>query len=138
MTFYLLQAISRNLTAAEAESIASDYLNPDTPAMAAGSFTGYSRDEAIYNFTASQNVVTFTPTFSATVQERWLDVYRVSGYTESTLPGVTLNGTLLTPGVDYVSYVDASNQVAYVKLLKPLVPGTPTAGELHAGPITIG
>jgi len=62
----------------------------------------------------------------------------VTNYTASTLPGVTLNGAVLTPGVDYVSYVDQVSHAAYVKLLKPLVSGAPAAGQLRAGPITIG
>jgi hypothetical protein len=137
-TFYVLQAISRNLTAGEVQSIAADYLNPDTPSMGVGASNGFSYDEGLYSFTASNNIVTFNPGFSSTVQERWLDIYKVTNYTASNLPGVTLNGTLLTPGVDYVSYVDQGAHVAYVKLLKPLVPGTPAAGQLRAGPITIG
>jgi len=62
----------------------------------------------------------------------------VTNYSASNLPGVTLNGAALAPGVEYVSYVDQVNHVAYVKLLKPLVPGAPAAGQLRAGPITIG
>jgi hypothetical protein len=137
LTFYVLQAISRNLTAAQARSIAADYLNPDSPAMGVGASNGFSYEEGLYSFTASSNVVTFTPGFTSTVQQRWLDIYKVTNYTAANLSGVTLNGVALTPGVDYVSYVDQANRVAYVKLLKPLVPGVPAAGQLRAGPITI-
>jgi len=138
MSFYVLQAISRNLTGAQAQSIAADYLNPDPPSMGVGTFNGFNYSEGLYSFTASNNVVTFTPSFSQVVRERWLDVYKATNYTGPSLPGVTINGVLLTPGVDYVSYVDQANAVAYVKLLKPLVPGAPAAGELQSGPITIG
>jgi PKD repeat protein len=137
-SFYVLQAISRNLTAGEAQSVAADYLNPDSPAMSVGASNGFSYNEGLYSFTASSNLVTFTPGFSSTVQERWLDIYKVTNYSASNLPGVTLNGAALAPGVEYVSYVDQVNHVAYVKLLKPLVPGAPAAGQLRAGPITIG
>ncbi len=138
VSFYVLQAIARNLTAGEVQSIAADYLNPDSPSMGVGAFTGFNYNEGLYSFSASNNLVTFTPGFSSTAQERWLDIYKVTNYTAPNLSGVTLNGTVLTPGVDYVFYVDQANHVAYVKLLKPLVPGSPAAGQLRAGPITIG
>jgi hypothetical protein len=137
-TFYVLQAITRNLTAGQAETIAADYLSPDAPSMGLGTFGGFSYDEGLYTFTANNNVTTFTPTFSSTVQERWLDIYKVTGYTSTANPSVTLNDAPLASGIDYVSYVDTANQVAYVKLLKPLVPGSPASGQLQSGPITIG
>jgi hypothetical protein len=137
-TFYVLQAISRNLSAGQAATIAADYLNPDAPNMGLGTFGGFSYDEGLYTFTANGNVTTFTPTFSSSVQERWLDIYKVTGFTSTASPSVTLNGVPLTSGIDFVSYVDPAGQVAYVKLMKPLVPGAPAAGQLQSGPITIG
>ncbi len=137
ITFYLLQAISRNLTSAQAESIAADYLNPDSPTMTTGSFGGFSADQGLYTFTASGGAVTFVPTFSSTVQERWLDIYAVDGYTSSSMPSVSIGGSALTLGVQYLAAVDTSDHVAYVKLMEPLVPGSPGAGQLQAGPITI-
>ena len=130
ITFYLLQAISRNLTSAQAESIAADYLNPDSPTMTTGSFGGFSADQGLYTFTASGGAVTFVPTFSSTVQERWLDIYAVDGYTSSSMPSVSIGGSALTLGVQYLAAVDTSDHVAYVKLMEPLVPGSPGAGQL--------
>jgi PKD repeat protein len=138
VTFYLLQTITRNLTSAQAESIAADYLNPDSPTMTTGSFDGFSEEQGLYTFTGSANTVTFTPTFSSTVQERWLDIYAVDGYTSTSLPTVSIGGTALTEGTQYVAAVDTTDHVAYVKLLEPLVPGTPATGQLQSGPITIG
>jgi PKD repeat protein len=138
ITFYLLQTVTRNLTSAQAESIAADYLNPDTPTMTTGSFDGFSDEQGLYTFTGSGNTVTFTPTFSSTVQERWLDVYAVDGYTSTSLPTVSIGGITLTEGTQYIAAVDTTNHVAYVKLMEPLVPGTPRAGQIQSGPITIG
>jgi hypothetical protein len=137
-TFFVLQAIARNLNAAQAQSIAADYLNADAPSIGMGTFAGFSYEDGSYTFAANGNVTTFTPTFSSNVQERWLGIYRVTGYTSGASPSVTLNGVPLTSGIDYLSYVDTGAQVAYVKLMKPLVPGTATAGQLQSGPITIG
>jgi len=137
ITFYLLQAITRNLTAAEAASIAADYLNPDTPVMTTGTFAGFSLNEGLYSFAASGNQVTFAPSFSSTVTERWLDIYKVTGYTVSAPPTVSVNGLPLTPGAQYVTAVDTANHVAYVKLLQPLVPGAAGSGQIQSGPITI-
>jgi PKD repeat protein len=137
ITFYLLQTITRNLTSAQAESIAADYLNPDSPTMTTGSFDGFSEEQGLYTFTGSSNTVTFTPTFSTTVQERWLDIYAVDGYTSTSLPTVSIGGTALTAGTQYVAAVDTTDHVAYVKLLEPLVPGTPGTGQLKSGAITI-
>jgi hypothetical protein len=50
---------------------------------------------------------------------------------------VTLNGVQLRAGVDFISMVDTATNVAYVKLMKPLVPGSPGTSQLEAGPITI-
>jgi PKD repeat protein len=138
ITFYLLQTVTRNLTSAQAESIAADYLNPDTPTMTTGSFDGFSEEQGLYTFTGSGNTVTFTPTFSSTVQERWLDVYAVDGYTSTSLPTVSIGGVTLTEGTQYIAAVDTTNHVAYVKLMEPLVPGTPGTGQIQSGPITIG
>lgn len=138
ITFYLLQTISRNLTSTQAESIAADYLNPDTPTMTTGSFDGFSEEQGLYTFTGSGNIVTFTPTFSSTVPERWLDVYAVDGYSSTSLPTVSIGGVTLTEGTQYIAAVDTTNHVAYVKLMEPLVPGTPGSGQLKSGPITIG
>lgn len=137
ITFYLLQTISRNLTSAQAESIAADYLNPDAPTMTTGSFDGFSEGQGLYTFTGSGNTVTFTPTFSSTVQERWLDVYAVDGYTSTSLPTVSIGGVTLTEGTQYIAAVDTTDHVAYVKLMEPLVPGAPGTGQLQSGPITI-
>jgi len=137
ITFYLLQAISRNLTAAQAESIAADYLNPDSPSMTTGAFDGFNREQGLYTFTASANTVTFTPTFSSTVPERWLDIYAIDGYTSSSMPAVSIGGVALTLGVQYLAAVDTVDHVAYVKLMEPLVPGTPGAGQIQSGSITI-
>jgi PKD repeat protein len=138
ITFYLLQTVTRNLTSAQAESIAADYLNPDTPTMTTGRFDGFSEEQGLYTFTGSGNTVTFTPTFSSTVQERWLDVYAVDGYTSTSLPTVSIGGVTLTEGTQYIAAVDTTDHVAYVKLMEPLVPGTPGTGQIQSGPITIG
>jgi hypothetical protein len=136
-SFYMLQAIGRNLTPPEAASIAADFLNPDVPSMTIGEFHGFDLTQGLYQFSAVANRVTFTPTFSGSVQERWLDIYEVSGYTAGHLPTVMLNGVALTAGVDFVSMVDTATGVAYVKLMKPLVPGSPGPGQLASGSITI-
>ena len=137
ISFYVLQAIGRNLTPAEAAGIAADFLNPDVPSMTTGEFQGFGLGQGLYQFAAADNQVTFTPTFSGSVQERWLEIYEVNGYTAAQLPTVTLNGVQLRPGVDFISMVDTATGVAYVKLMKPLVPGSPGTGQLRSGPITI-
>jgi hypothetical protein len=105
--------------------------------MTTGQFQGFNLGQGLYQFAATGNQVTFTPTFSGAVQERWLDIYEVNGYTAGQLPTVTLNGVQLRAGVDFISMVDTATNVAYVKLMKPLVPGSPGTGQLEAGPITI-
>jgi hypothetical protein len=137
ISFYMLQAIGRNLTPAEAAGIAADFLNPDVPSMTTGQFQGFNLGQGLYQFAAAGNRVTFTPTFSGSVQERWLEIYEVNEYTAGQLPTVTLNGVQLRPGIDFISTVDTATDVAYVKLMKPLVPGSPGTGQLGSGPITI-
>jgi PKD repeat protein len=137
ISFYMLQAIDRNLSAQEAAAIAADFLNPDTPSMTTGVFQGFNLAQGLYQFAAADNQVTFTPTFSAAVQERWLAIYEVNGYTADQLPTVTLGGVPLRPGIDFVATVDTATDVAYVKLMEPLVPGSPGTGQLESGQITI-
>jgi len=62
----------------------------------------------------------------------------VDGYSSTSLPTVSIGGVTLTEGTQYIAAVDTTNHVAYVKLMEPLVPGTPGSGQLKSGPITIG
>ena len=127
-TWYQLLVYRKGLTAAEAASIAADYLNPDT---------GWNDDEACYVIAApASNNASFTPSFPTNVTKRWLNHYKLTSYTGTSAPVVALAGTLLTRGIDYVSAVDTSAQVAYVVLLKGIVSSGAGATELNTGTLT--
>lgn len=136
-TWYQLQAFRRGLTNAEAASIAADYVTPDAGTIVsvgtpAGTFA--DPDEACYVLAVNGgNAAALTHTIAGNVTKRWLCAYKLTSYTSSQPPAVTLGGSGLAAGVDYVSAVDTSAQVAYVKLLKGLVASGAGATELNNG-----
>jgi hypothetical protein len=137
LTLYSLQALRRGLTAAEADSIAADYLGPAAPAMASGTAQGFSYDEGAYRLSSATGT---DVSFSLALGQggrRWLDVFGVSGWHGSTSPAVSVGGVPLVAGTDYVTTVDTANGVAYVKLMRPLVAQASGPGELTNGQIVI-
>ena len=137
LTFYALQVLRRGLTAAEADSIAADYLNPAAPAMASGTSQGFSYDQGAYQLTSTTGTsVGFTLPLGPGGR-RWLDVFAVSGWRGSAVPSVAVGGVPLTAGIDYVTTVDTSSDVAYVKLMRPLVAQAAGPTELTNGQIDI-
>ncbi len=137
-TFYYLQVLDKNLTSGDAISIAADYLNPDTSGiMTTGSMSSFSYDEAAYQMTASGNEVLFTPTITGNVTERWINIYKIANYTSLVDPTVKIGSTSLTKNTDYLTYVDTGNQIAYVKLMKPLVASGASASQFNNGAIDI-
>lgn len=138
MTLYYLEAMRRSYATGEASSMAADYLNPDgAGAFTTGTFSSYSLDEGAYVVAAASNKVVVTHTFPTNVAKRWLPSYKITSYTASGSPKVNLAGTNLVWGTDYISVVDTSNQIAYVKLLKVLVASGAGAGQLNNGALTI-
>jgi hypothetical protein len=137
ISMYVLQALRRDLTASEVASIAADYLNPGIPAMIQGAFLGFDRNEGVYQIEAGGGAtVSFTPSVSAAVPTRWLNIYRITGWSGSAPTTVSVGGTTLTSGSDYVWLLDASAQTLYVKLMRPVSAGA-TPGSLPAETITI-
>lgn len=138
-SFYFLSALRRSLTGAtEAPSLAADYLNPDgAGAFTTGTFTSYSYDEGMYVVAAASNVVAVLHTISGSVTERWNPSYKITSWTNTGSPKVSLSGTgSLVWGTDYVSYVDTGAQIGYVKILKQIVASGAGTGQLNNGTLT--
>jgi hypothetical protein len=135
--FYNLQVLRRNLTSSDAVSIAADYLNPDSPVMNVGVFNGFSYDDGMYQMTAANNQVQFTPTITGNVTERWINIYKVVNFTNQAITSIQIGGVTLTAGVDYLSFIDTTNQVSYIKIMRPIVPNGATGNQLNNGLITI-
>jgi hypothetical protein len=136
-TLYYLQVLRKNLTSTESQSIASDYLNPDSPVMSTGTFNSFSYDEGLYQMTASNNKVQFTPTITGNVNQRWINIYKIANFTNVAISSISIGGSTLTVGTDYITYVDTVNQVAYVKLMHSLVQNGAMGNQLNNGLITI-
>lgn len=137
-TLYYLQGFRRSVAAGEINSIAADYLNPDgAGAFSVGTFSSYSYDEGCYVVAAASNEIAVTHTLTGSVTKRWLPMWKATSYTSISLPTVSLAGTALVSGTDYLAYVDTVNQIAYVKLLKQLVASGAGAGQLNNGLLTI-
>ncbi|SRR6266487_593678 len=136
-TWYQFMAFRRALTNAEATSLAADYLTADAGTIvsvgtAASPFM--DPDEACYVMAVNvSNQAQLTHTISGNVTKRWLCAYKLTSYTSAQPPAVTLASVPLTRDVDFVSAVDVSAQVAYIKLLKGLVTSGAGAGELNNG-----
>ena len=134
-TWYQFMAFRRGLTNAEAASLAADYLTPDagttvSVGTAAGTFA--DPDEFCYVLAVDgTNSGALTHTISGNVTKRWCCAYKLTSYTSSQAPKVSLGGVDLVANVDYVSAVDVVAQVAYVKLLAGLVASGAGAGELN-------
>lgn len=126
-TWYQLLCYATSMTAAKALSISADYLNPDT---------GWDDDEACYIVSAATNVATFTPSFPTNVTKRWLNHYKITGYTANQPPLLALPGATLVANTDYWSAVDTSAQVAYVVLGRGIVASGAGAGEVNTGTLT--
>lgn len=133
-----LQVLRRSAAAGDMNSIAADYANPDSSSIvsvgtAAGTFFDYK--EGWYTVTAAAgNQVQFTHTMTGSVDKRWCPAWRVLGWTYGTFPVLfSINGVSLTPGVDYDYYVDPTNQILYLVLLKVLVASSAGAGQLNNG-----
>lgn len=120
-TLYYAQGFRKSLAAGEVNAIAADYLNPDSfTGISGGSYTSYSYDEGANVLASTSGTsIQFSHTFTAPVTKRWNPFYKITNWTASTAP-VSKGGTALTSGTDYLSYVDTTNHVAYVKLLAPV------------------
>lgn len=138
-THRAIWAYRTSLTTSEATSIAADLFTPDNGfTVRDGSFTGYVDDEGLYAFASSTgNSVAFTHSISGPVTKRWLCIYKITGWSYPEVGRVTLGGAPLTVESDYTAYVDALNQVAYVKLMKGLVTSGAGAGERNNAQLAI-
>lgn len=142
-TLYYLQGFARSAVAGQVNLIAADYLNPDTAAtftdVSDCTVTGYSYDEGTNVFaTTTGSGAAFEHSFTSPVTTRWNPCYKVTGWTAGSISGVTIGGTSLTAGSDYLSFVDTTNQIAYVKFLRSIVASGATGSQLNNGIIAIG
>lgn len=131
-TLYFVQGLRNNAAAGEINSIAADLTQPDGAGIVStGAFSSYSYDEGCYIIAAgSGNQVALTHTIPVGGTARWNPMYKITGFTASYVKA-SLGGTTLVRGVDYIGWVDTTNQVAYVKLLKQLVASGAGAGQLN-------
>ncbi|PIS42206.1 MAG: hypothetical protein COT24_04665, partial [Candidatus Kerfeldbacteria bacterium CG08_land_8_20_14_0_20_40_16] len=109
----------------------NDIANPDSPTMITGTFTEFDKSEGGLEFAASSNNVKFTYT-NATTYTKKKPVYVVTNYLASTSPILKVNDAYLdgetgTPhttdthiGTSYTSYVDTTNDIAYVQYLNDI------------------
>lgn len=143
-TLYYLQGFRRNAVTADFASIAADYLNPDSAAtfsqVAGGSAGGYSYDEGCNLFASTTGVgVEFMHSITSPVTKRWNPAYKITGWTGTspTVP-VAINGATLTEGSDVLTHVDTTNGIAYVKVLRSIVPSGATGTDINNGLVVIG
>lgn len=139
--WYEVLAYRAGLTDAEAGTIGADSKLPDASTIVSNGTPAtpfFDNDEFAYVMAASSNSVTFTHTISGSITKRWICHYKLTGYTASTPPLVSLGGTQLSPITDYLAVVDTVAQVAYVKLLKGLVASGAGGTELNNAQLVIG
>jgi len=129
VTFYALQALTRNLDVTKARSIAADYLSPTVPGMLDGVFDVFSFDDGAYHFASSSgSSLRFDMAMSSIDSSRWLTAFTVTNWLSAQPPSVRVGNAVLASGVDYVSTVDPVTHTAWVKLLKRLTgSGAPNA-----------
>ena len=133
-TLYLLGGVT---SSAAAKDIAADYLNPGTPTMAIGSYTGFSYDELAYVCAASGSAVTITLDFTpAHVTTRFSPVFKITGWTANA-PVLKWGAASLQVGYDYNYLVDTVGQVLYVQLGRDVVASGATGTQLTNAALSI-
>lgn len=140
-TFYFLNALRRNLTAADAAAIAADYLAPGTPTVTSGSYTSYSYDEGVYLFAATGSgptaaLATTLDLSPAHVTTRYKPRLKITGWTGGE-PALTWGGAALVNGVDYRHYVDTSTDTLYVQLYYDVVASGAGHGQRNNAALSI-
>lgn len=137
-----VQGFKRNPAAGDINSIAADLRNPDASSIVkqgtpASPF--FDQLNGWYDIAAVSNGVLLTHTIPSGGTARWVPAYRITNWTDTSgsVP-VSLNGVPLVAGSDYLTAVDTTNHIAYVKLMRSLVASGAGVGQLNNGPLLIG
>lgn len=139
MTLYYVESRPRNLAAGQAASLAADYLNPDASSIVAVGTPAspfFSLDEGAYVVAAVGNTVKLTHTFPTNVTKRWTLNYKITNYTSTRNPIVTVGGVQID-NLNALTYVDTGNSIAYVVLMPALVSSGAVAPDLNNAQVVI-